>query len=157
MARHLQQVHEDKMDVTKALSFPIGSKERKQHLPVDFIRNKGNYAHNANVMESGGGVMVPFKRPKEEMKSEDFMHCGYCQHLFTRKVLWRHMRSCALRPESACLKPGKYRVQSFCTYVCGVPSKIGKQLWEIISAMNPGPITDLVKKDFVITELGNIC
>ncbi|XP_043986820.1 uncharacterized protein LOC122839374 isoform X2 [Gambusia affinis] len=152
MARHLQQVHEDKMDVAKALSFPKGSKERKQHL--DFIRNKGNYAHNANVMKSGGGLLVPFKRPKEEMKSEDFMHCAYCQGLFTRKVLWRHMRSCALRPESARLKPGKNRVQSFCTYVGGVPSNISKKLWEIISAMNPGPITDIVKGDSVITELG---
>lgn len=152
MARHLQQVHEDKMDVAKALSFPKGSKERKKHL--DFIRNKGNYAHNANVIKSGDGVLVPFKRPKEEMKSEDFMHCAYCQGLFTRKVLWRHIRSCALRPESVRLKPGKNRVQSFCTYLGGVPSNIGKQLWGIISAMNPGPITDLVKNDSVITELG---
>ncbi len=61
MARHLESAHEDKGDVAKALSFPKGSKQRKKHL--DFIRNRGNYAHNAAVMESGRGELVPFKRP----------------------------------------------------------------------------------------------
>ncbi|XP_041833038.1 uncharacterized protein LOC121634460 [Melanotaenia boesemani] len=152
MARHLQRSHEDKIDVAKALSFPKGSKERKKHL--NFIRNKGNFAHNASVMESGDGVLVPFKRPKEEMKGKEFMHCAYCQGLFTRKVLWRHMRRCALRPESARLKPGKNRVQSLCTYVGAVPSNISKDLWKTISAMTPDPITDIIKDDSVIVELG---
>lgn len=59
MARHLESAHENKSDVAKALSFPKGSKERKNQL--DYIRSRGKYAHNAAVMESGKGELVPFK------------------------------------------------------------------------------------------------
>ncbi|XP_037401123.1 uncharacterized protein LOC119265232 isoform X3 [Pygocentrus nattereri] len=152
MARHLEHAHQDKSDVAKALSFPKGSKERKTHL--NYIRNRGNYAHNAAVMESGKGKLVPFKRPPKEVQGNDFMHCAYCQGLFTRRVLWRHVRSCRLRPGSVAPKPGKNRVQSMCTYTGPVPSTISKQLWGVISAMNPDPITDIVKNDQVIIDVG---
>ena len=59
MARHLEHAHANESDVSKALSFTTGSKERKKQL--DFIRNRGNYAHNAAVIESGKGQLVPFK------------------------------------------------------------------------------------------------
>lgn len=94
MARHLERAHEDKSDVARALSFRKGSKERKRQL--DYIRNKGNYAHNASVMQSGKGELVPFKRLPNEAQGKDFMHRGYCQGLFLRKVLWRHKRNCLL-------------------------------------------------------------
>ncbi|XP_051285298.1 uncharacterized protein LOC127379576 isoform X6 [Dicentrarchus labrax] len=152
MARHLESAHQDKSDVAKALSFPKGSKERKKQL--DYIRNRGNYAHNAAVMESGNGELVPFKQPPKEAKGGDFMHCAYCQGLFTRKVLWRHMRSCKLQPGSVRPRPGKNRVQSLCTFTGPVPSHISKQLWGVISAMKPDPITDTIKNDHVITDVG---
>ncbi|XP_052412665.1 histone-lysine N-methyltransferase SETD5-like [Carassius gibelio] len=152
MARHLESSHENKSDVARALSFPKGSKERKNQL--DYIRNRGNYAHNAAVMESGKGELVPFKRPRKEVQGEDCMHCAYCQGLFTRKVLWRHMRTCRLQPQSDPPKPGKNRVQSMCTYTGPVPSNMTKQLWGVISAMNPDPITDIIKNDRVITDIG---
>ncbi|KAM3618408.1 uncharacterized protein V6R79_020019 [Siganus canaliculatus] len=152
MARHLESVHEDKPDVAKALSFPKGSKQRKKHL--DFIRNKGNFAHNAAVMECGRGELVPFKRPPKAAQGSEFMHCAYCQALFTRKVLWRHMRTCSLRPGSVKPKPGKNRVQSFCTYALPVPSNVTKQLWGVISAMNPDPVTDIIRRDKVIIDVG---
>ncbi|KAL1250629.1 hypothetical protein QQF64_018425 [Cirrhinus molitorella] len=109
MARHLESTHADISDVARALSFPKGSKERKKEL--DYIRNRGNYAHNATVMESGKGELVPFKRPRKKVRGELFMHCAYCQGLFTRKVLWRHMSTCRLQPQSVAPKPGKNHVQ----------------------------------------------
>ncbi|CAJ1071516.1 uncharacterized protein LOC124050300 [Xyrichtys novacula] len=152
MARHLEAAHMDISSVAKALSFPKGSKKRK--LQLDYIRNQGNFAHNAAVMESGKGKLVAFKRPVEELEGKDFMHCAYCQALFTRKVLWRHMRRCRLRPESVTPKPGKNRVQSMCKYAEPVPSYIKKELWEVISSMNPDPITDIIKNDKVILDIG---
>lgn len=152
MARHLEKSHANISDVARALSFPKCSKERK--LQLDYIRNKGNYAHNASVMESGSGELVPFKRPPKNQQGEDFMHCAYCQGLFTRKVLWRHMRNCRIKPQPMHLKPGKNRVQSMCTFTGPVPLNITKQLWGVISAMNQDPVTDIIKNDKVITELG---
>ncbi|XP_016309118.1 uncharacterized protein LOC107663407 isoform X4 [Sinocyclocheilus anshuiensis] len=152
MARHLESSHANESDVAKALSFPKSSKERKKQL--DYIRNRGNYAHNAAVMESGKGELVPYKRPSKEAQGKDFMHCAYCQGLFARKVLWRHMRTCILQPQSVPLKPGKKRVQSMCIYTGPVPSNMTKQLWEVISVMNLDPITDIIKKDKVIIDIG---
>ncbi|XP_061774235.1 uncharacterized protein LOC133564121 isoform X2 [Nerophis ophidion] len=153
MARHLESVHKNTLEVAKALSFPKSSMERRKQL--EYIRNKGNYAHNAAIMESGKGELVPFKRPHKETKGNDFMHCAYCQGLFTRKVLWRHMRSCRFKPASVTQKPGKNRVQSMCTYTGPVPSSISKQLWGVISAMIPDPITEIIKDDLVITDVGH--
>ena len=152
MARHLERAHQNTMDVAKALSLPKGCQERKKQL--DYIRNKGNYAHNAGVMESGKGDLVPSKRPIKESKGEDFMHCAYCQGLFTRKVLWRHMRRCTFKPVSDKPKPGKNRVQSMCTYTGPVPSHISKQLWSVISAMTTNKVTDIIKSDPVLIEVG---
>ncbi|XP_030012491.1 uncharacterized protein LOC115434595 [Sphaeramia orbicularis] len=152
MARHLESAHNNVSEVAKALSFPKSSAERKKQL--DYIRNKGNYAHNATVMESGKGELVPFKRPTDEVKGDNFMHCAYCQGLFKRRVLWRHMRCCQVRPASATLKPGKNRVQSMCIYTGPVPSHMSKQLWGVISAMVPDPITEIIKNDHVIIDVG---
>ncbi|XP_073697250.1 uncharacterized protein [Garra rufa] len=152
MARHLESSHAKESDVAKALSFPKSSKERKKQL--DYIRNRGNYAHNAAVMETGKGELVPYKRPPKEAQGKDFMHCAYCQGLFTRKVLWRHMRTCRLQPQSVPVKPGKNRVQSMCINTGTVPSNMTEQLWEVISAMNPDPITDVIKNDKVIIDVG---
>lgn len=150
MARHLEQAHQDRSDVAQAVSFPKGSKQRKQHL--DYIRNRGNYAYNATVMESGSGELVPFKRPPN--KKLMTMHCAYCQALFTRMVLWWHVCNCRLRPGSVPSKPGKNRVQSLCTYTGSVPSNMTKQLLEIISAMTLDAVTSIVKNDQVILDIG---
>lgn len=152
MARHLERAHEDKFDVARALSFPKGSKERKKQL--DYIRNKGNYAHNASVMQSGKGQLVALKRPPNEAQGKDFMHCAHCQGLFLRKVLWRHMRNCRFKPGSVAPKPGQNRVQSMCAYTGPVPATTSKQLWGIITSMNPDPISHIIKNDPVIIEFG---
>lgn len=55
IVRHLEGAHGDKSDVAQALSLPKGSKERKRRL--DHIRNRGNYAHNTSVMQSGDGAL----------------------------------------------------------------------------------------------------
>ncbi|XP_005171592.1 uncharacterized protein isoform X1 [Danio rerio] len=152
MARHLESSHANKPEVETALSFPKGSKERKKQL--DYIRNRGNYAHNAVVMQCGRGELVPSKRPPRDAQGEDFMHCAYCQGLYTRKVLWRHMRTCGLKPQSSASRPGKNRVQSMCTYTGPVPANMSQQLWAVISAMNPGPVTEIIRKDRVIVKIG---
>lgn len=152
MARHLEKAHSSKSDVARALSFPKGSKERK--IQLDYIRNRGNYAHNTSVMETGSGELVPFKQPKKSLQRQDVMHCAYCQGLFTRKALWRHARNCRFKPQSVPPKPGKNRIQSMCTYTGAVPSNMTKQLWEVITAMTPDAITDIIKNDNVIIDLG---
>jgi len=66
------------------------------------------------------------------------------------KKRWRHISSCRLKPQSVPSQNRKICVQSVYTHgVCAF-----KQLWGVISAMNPDPITDITKHVRVITEIG---
>ncbi|KAE8292685.1 hypothetical protein D5F01_LYC07774 [Larimichthys crocea] len=64
IARHLQRKHKDEDDVAHAISFPVGSKERK--VLLETLRNKGNWQHNLKVLEEGNGEIVTWKRPSEK-------------------------------------------------------------------------------------------
>ena len=44
-----------------------------------------------------------------------------------------------------------------CTFTGPVPSLVSKKLWGVISAMNPGSITDQIKNDQVIIDDGHNC
>ncbi|XP_034082761.1 uncharacterized protein LOC117553090 isoform X2 [Gymnodraco acuticeps] len=152
MARHLEKAHEDKVDVAKALSFPKRSKERRHQL--NYIRNRGNYAHNAAVMESGNGELVPFLKDLLNRQRGMSLCIAHIAKAFSPERSCGDIRTCKLKPKSVSRKPGKNRVQSLCAYTGPVPAQISKQLWGVISSMNPDPITNIIKSDHVITDLG---
>ncbi|XP_036379353.1 uncharacterized protein LOC118774233 isoform X4 [Megalops cyprinoides] len=152
IARHLEHVHSSEREVAKACSLPKGSKQRRIHF--DYLRNRGNYVHNAAVLKSGKGELIPCKRPPEAAKGNDFLHCAYCRGLFTRNVLWRHVKTCKLSPKNVTKKPGKSRVQSLCAFTQPVPSCISKTLWKVLSSMNLDEIATAVRNDSCIIQIG---
>ena len=152
MARHLEQVHSNEREVARAYSFKKGSKERR--ILLNDIRNRGNYAHNAAVLKDGKGELVPHKRPTGKSQANNYMHCAYCKGLFVRHLLWRHMRNCKLHPKVATSKPGKTRVQALCAFMDPAPDHISKKLWELTSKMAQDEVTNEVKKDKCIMQLG---
>lgn len=72
MARHLERAHKNEKEVAQAGSFPKGSKQRRLHL--EHLRNRGNFAHNSEVLNTGVGKLVPRKQPKDDSKPRDFDH-----------------------------------------------------------------------------------
>ncbi|XP_066504003.1 uncharacterized protein [Hoplias malabaricus] len=153
MARHLEDVHAKEEDVAKAKGFPKGSKERR--LQLDELRLRGNYKHNIAVLKSGKGDLVPCKRPRGVVKASDFMHCAHCQGLFNKKVLWRHMKVCKLSPNKNYVpKPGKNRTLSVVAASQPVPANVSPELWTILSFMVPDEVTDAVKSDSCILQMG---
>ncbi|XP_062381350.1 uncharacterized protein LOC134069402 [Sardina pilchardus] len=153
MARHLAQIHKDEVEVAKALSFTKGSKERRVHL--DLLRNKGNRAHNVNVLKAGKGVLVPRQQATaKQVDVNDYVHCLHCQGLFRRKALWRHMARCNLAKKCQLTKPGRSRVQALCAYAQPVPEGVSKKLWKLISDMKQDKVTQAVKSDVCIIRFG---
>ncbi|GAA6078014.1 uncharacterized protein LOC125141181 isoform X1 [Tachysurus ichikawai] len=152
MARHLEYVHSTEKEVAEGCQLPKGSMQRKMFF--NDLRHRGNYVHNAAVMKSGEGELVPYRQPQNQTEGTEFMHCAYCQGLFTRKVLWRHMKSCKLSTKDKISRPGKNRVQALCSYAQPVSSNISKALWKTISHMNLDEITAAVKNDCCIIQLG---
>lgn len=151
-ARHLQSQHSEESAVFEAFSFPKGSKKRKLHL--DYLRNQGNFAHNAVVIKKGEGELVPSKQPTLEAKGDDYMHCAYCKGLFMRRLLWRHIKVCSFCTEERMSKRGKNKVQALCSFAEPTPSNVSQQLWKVLSAMQCDQITVAVKNDSCILQMG---
>lgn len=94
MARHLESKHKDKPEVARAITFPKASKERR--IQLNLLRNRGNRAHNNQVLKEGIGMVIPRQQPKKSVTASDYMHCVNCEAYLKRKSLWRHMQRCHL-------------------------------------------------------------
>ncbi|XP_028298057.1 uncharacterized protein LOC114460324 isoform X2 [Gouania willdenowi] len=152
MARHLIRKHSNEPAVAQATSFPLKTKERKLHL--DLIRNKGNRAHNNEVLKTGCGTLIPSQQSGDEVKAGDYMHCINCEALLKRKSLWRHMSRCKLAQKCATKKPGKSRIQSLCAFAQPVPEGVGRKVWELVNAMHQDEVAVIIKEEKSILRLG---
>ncbi|XP_055022443.1 uncharacterized protein LOC129412454 isoform X2 [Boleophthalmus pectinirostris] len=152
ISTHLERKHNKEVEVAKALSFPKGSKQRRVHL--ESLRNKGNFAHNTEVLRTGKGKLVARKQPRENSQAKDYMHCVYCQGLFRKRAMWRHVQICHLKPDIVNPKPGKTRVQALCAFAEPTPAGISEELWKLVNNMNQDVVAHAVKSDWCIMELG---
>ncbi|XP_039538947.1 uncharacterized protein LOC120486844 isoform X6 [Pimephales promelas] len=154
-ARHLKIHETTNMDVARVLALPKCSKERKQML--DKLRNKGNYEHNARVLESGTGSLKLRRKPKNEYKSEDYVPCMYCHAMFLRRDLWRHIRNCLSKPEEVevdRIEPGRTRVLSLATMSNATMCQpISQGVWKLLTVMKDDEISAAVRSDFCILQL----
>ncbi|XP_059371080.1 uncharacterized protein LOC132108389 [Carassius carassius] len=151
MARHLERAHKDKPEVAQALSFPKGSKERRMHM--EYLRNRGNFAHNVDVLNAGVGNLVPRKQPRKDCQAQNFLHCIHCHGFFTKNVLWRHMMTCKFKP-SVPQKPGKTRVQALCAFAVPPPPGVKVEFWKLLNNMVQDEVYSVLKSDFCIMEYG---
>lgn len=150
MSRHFSRKHSDKLDVVKAFSCPKNSKERC--LQLNYIRSKGNFEHNTDVLESKKGKLIPCKQPKKKTEGLEFMHCIYCYGLFTRRVMWRHFQVYKFHPKGKTSKQGRTRVQALCAFAEPAPLGFSDAYWKFLNDMNPDTIA--VKQDRCILEYG---
>lgn len=152
MARHLLRKHQDEGEVAKALSFPKNSKQRR--LQLDYLRNRGDFEHNVQVLETGRGKLIPCKQPQVHTDGQEYLHCIYCCGLYTRRILWRHVRVCKFKPDGTMSKPGKSRVQALCAFAQPVPNRFSDAYWKLINAMNQDKICTAIREDELILEYG---
>ncbi|XP_060590855.1 uncharacterized protein LOC132745869 isoform X2 [Ruditapes philippinarum] len=96
LARHLEQVHANEIDVQRALAFNKNSKERKEVWRE--IMNRGDFEHNVDVLEKQQGEIIPFKRPSRQVDGLKYVQCATCFGTFRSSVLWRHVKNS--HPES---------------------------------------------------------
>ncbi|KTF92489.1 hypothetical protein cypCar_00049226, partial [Cyprinus carpio] len=152
MSRHLSRRHSDVVEVAKALSLPKNSKERRRQL--DFLRNKGNFEHNTQVLESRKGKLIPWKQPKKMTDGQEFMHCVYCYGMFRKRAMWRHFQVCNFKPQGKTSKRGKTRVQALCAFAEPAPSGFSDAYWKFLSGMNQDEVAVAIKEDRCILEYG---
>ncbi|XP_028969448.2 uncharacterized protein LOC114828792 [Esox lucius] len=155
IARHLERVHAEEAAVAHAISFPKLSKIRS--LLLDQLRNKGNYEHNFEVLQSGDGEVVTKKIPcYDGVSVRDSLPCQYCLGFFNKIDLWKHESSCKARKGQDERKGGKrIRVQAASSRLLPLPVYSAGGCEEIIHNMNQDDILCHIKNDPLICKYGS--
>ncbi|XP_029943204.1 uncharacterized protein LOC115385360 isoform X2 [Salarias fasciatus] len=152
IARHLQTVHADKADVAKAFYYPKQSKERQVRLTI--LRNRGNFAHNINVVRNGTGYLAARYRTQKKRNGTDFIHCAHCQGLYSKKTLWKHVKVCPEKTREDAPQVGRKRVRSLCALTTPVSLEVSDGLQKILTHMNYDDVSQVVQNEKCILQLG---
>ncbi|XP_073729855.1 uncharacterized protein [Misgurnus anguillicaudatus] len=151
MARHLEFVHRNEVEVAKAVAFPKRSKERR--VKLNLLRKKGNFAHNTDVVRKGEGEMIACYRPKKCKNPKEFIHCIHCQGLYNKLSLWKHIKNCPLKPKDDEAQ-GRKRVRSLCALKTPVGLEVSKGFKKVLSLMNYDEVSRVIHSDRCIMQLG---
>ncbi|XP_067225443.1 uncharacterized protein [Chanodichthys erythropterus] len=151
MARHLEFVHRNEVEVVKAVAYPKNSKERRVQL--NHLRKRGNFAHNTDVVRQGHGEMIACYRPKKGKRAKEFIHCIYCQGLYNKSSLWKHIKTCPLKPKDDEAQ-GRKRVRSLCALNTPVGLEVSTGFKKVLSFMNYDDVSRVVHSDICIMQLG---
>ncbi|XP_054863090.1 uncharacterized protein LOC118469983 [Amphiprion ocellaris] len=152
ISRHLK-THTTHAEIVHAFSLPEHSKERK--ILLEKMRNKGNFQHNTAVLQDGTGPLKVKRKPKVSDVTGKFIHCMYCQGLFIRKELWRHVRRCSCKPESEDLdkEPGRTRVLGLAAAQESAScQQISSGVWKLLSVMKQDEVASVVRNDLSIIQ-----
>lgn len=84
ITRHLFKHRNEELDIAKAFSLPVYSKERIKLL--NKLRKKGNDKHP---------LEMSCEEPNTSSNAETMALCVYCKYPYTRKSIQQHMQSCS--------------------------------------------------------------
>ncbi|MEQ2259538.1 hypothetical protein XENORESO_013403, partial [Xenotaenia resolanae] len=152
ITRHLK-THKTDAEIAYAFSLPEDSKDRK--VILEKMRNKGNFKHNSEVLQSGKGSLKVKRKPKAEPKTGMFIHCMYCQGMYIRKELWRHVRRCPCKPQNEDLNqgPGRTKVLGFAmAQQSAFCQEISSGVWKLLGPMKQDDVTTAVRNDLSIIQ-----
>lgn len=152
ISRHLK-THKTHAEIVQAFSLPEDSKERK--ILLEKMRNKGNFKHNISVLQDGTGSLKVKRKPKAKALAGKFIHCMYCQGMYIRKELWRHVRRCSFKPENEDLEeqPGRTKVLGLAVALESTSSQqISSGVWKLLGVMKQDEVASVVRNDFSIIQ-----
>lgn len=149
IARHFKTHVNDNLDIAQALGLPLASKERKELL--EKLRNKGNFIHNNEVLETGSGSLKVKRRGKDDLKTYEY--CIHCQGMFSQTELWRHMRRCSSKLEDQVGVKGRQRVLGLASAVKSACSSTANEgVLKMLSHLQNDDIASLVRNDFCLLQ-----
>ncbi|XP_032371817.1 uncharacterized protein LOC116689395 [Etheostoma spectabile] len=155
MSRHLESIHSDKAEVAAAFQYPKHSRERQKIW--NKLTNQGNFAHNKDVLKTGKGTLAVRKRPNTTQKARDFVHCLYCQGLFLKTALHRHIKFCPERDKKENELVTRRKSFAFhCVLETYGELGISDGFKEVLSNMAYDDVTQAIMEDEVILQFGEL-
>ncbi|XP_070537215.1 uncharacterized protein [Ptychodera flava] len=156
LPRHLESKHATETDVSYAFSFPKRSRRRK--ILLQELCNKGNHAHNCEVLKAGKGYLIPYKRPTYPIPAAEYKPCPACLGYFVRRELTKHYKTCRVRifkkqlPDQGCGR----QIQVMATMMLPFHGKTNKQMRDaVLSKMITDEIGMAARNDPLIVEYGS--
>lgn len=149
IARHLTNVHKSQHEVAKILILPSKSKQRRSEWQK--LVNKGDHAHNYQVLDTKRGLIIPRYRSKDEQETSDYVFCYGCKAYYKKNDLWKHTKTCQLTNSSVKFRPiqaGKLMLPSSKTASRGLHENV-------LARMKDDEIKTAVLKDDTILHYGN--
>lgn len=146
IARHFTTHIKEDADIAKALSFPAGSRSRKELL--EKLRNRGNFMHNNEVLKKGCGSLKVKRKANGENKTYEY--CIHCRGMFLRSELWRHMRRCSSNPEGQDEHNGQKRVLGLTASVMSYSGTMDDGVLKMLSHGHNDEIASVVQNDFCL-------
>ncbi|XP_071830278.1 uncharacterized protein [Apostichopus japonicus] len=158
IGRHYLSQHKDEVAVAQIMALPVGSRERK--VKLDLLRNKGNFFHNEEVIQTQTGEIILMRRPSTGayFDLDDYGPCPQCLGYVSKDDLWRHVRYRCIAKESESKgeskKRSRVRMESdiLMKRYNGASDKLKRM---VLSSMKRDELFDVLSNDILILEYGN--
>ena len=153
LPRHLEQIHSGEIEVASILALP---KSRERKLKWAELRNRGNYGHNTQVIKTGSGRIIPYRRPSSSTaNAADYIPCSGCLAFFMKGDLWKHVKSCPKQRRSSGEKARPHEHQQASNALLPVSDKASHLFkTHILQAMKHDRISLVVRQDPLIVTFG---
>ena len=108
---------------------------------------------NTEVLKKGHGVIIPYRRPAENIPYTRYLPCDYCHGFYKKDCLWQHMKVCPFNCQDGTNR--QRRVQSKCAMLLPVCSDVSPRMREdVLEKMQHDDISLTVKNDSLIMNFG---
>ncbi|XP_028256549.1 uncharacterized protein LOC114432624 isoform X2 [Parambassis ranga] len=150
ISRHLFTHRNEVDEIAQVYKLPRNSKKRRKIL--DTLRNRGNNKHNQEVLRIRSGKLKVNKMTSDTTGLKTFATCIYCKGMYTRKVIWRHLKTC---PSMTSKPPAGVRIQILVlvSTVLTDPHHISSGVRKMLKKLKKDEIGLLIWEDVYILQL----
>ncbi|XP_067208798.1 uncharacterized protein [Linepithema humile] len=151
LARHLEKVHRNELDVKRFTALPKNNTERKKI--IEILRKNGNFKFNTNSTLNNGQLIVS-RRPNEKYNklARDFIACSKCKGFFAKSTIRHHSRTCFgkdFRKNKCIMIMGR-------KIMCRLHSSANETLKKMVfPVMREDEITRIIRYDELLILFGN--
>ncbi|XP_039675537.1 uncharacterized protein LOC120570916 isoform X3 [Perca fluviatilis] len=152
ISRHLFTHRHEEPDIAEVLRLRKNSKERKALL--DKLRDRGNTKHNEEVLKTRCGQLKVKRKSSMLTTAKTLATCVYCNSMYIRKDMWRHMQKCSARKSSEPWSSGKIKVLTLMAAAESTdPQKISSDVRKMLNTLKNDEISSEVLNDSFILQL----
>jgi len=98
------------------------------------------------------GEIIPSKSPLYSVAHNNFIPCEYCKAIFMRNNLWKHVKSCAFKPEfQTSTADGHHQARGILLLPFSPDASDGLKR-DVLSVMHQDEVTTALRLDSLIMK-----